>query len=134
MLNPSLLDPDLRKAVLKPLLDDFQFWFRRTRELLEQEQLAFLEAGEQSDLLARVRKNQQQVTVAQSLLEATEDEAGIEITVLMSWHQLVLDCWQVTLRLRRKQSELERDNAAALGSQALESDRRSHPPATDQAA
>ena len=104
MLNPSLSDPDLLKAVLEPLLEDFQFWFKRTRELLEQERLSFLEVRDQSDLLARVRKTQQQVTVAQSLLDATEGEAGVEMTVLMPWHQLVLECWQVTMRFRRQQT------------------------------
>lgn len=113
MLNPSLSDPDLLKAVLEPLLEDFQFWFRRTRELLEQEHLSFLETRAQSDLLARVRKTQQQVTVAQSLLEATEGEAGIEMTVLMPWHQLVLECWQVTMRFRRQQAS---GDPSSLGS------------------
>lgn len=110
MLNPSLSDPELLKAVLAPLLEDFQFWFRRTRELLEQEHLDFLGLKDQSDLLARVRKTQQQVTVAQSLLDATEGETGVEMTVLMPWHQLVLECWQVTTRFRRQQTGQESAN------------------------
>lgn len=105
MLRPSLSDPALLKAVLEPLLQDFQFWFKRTRELLEQEHLAFLEGQAQSSLLARVRKTQQQVTVAQSLLEATDGESSIEMAVLMPWHQLVLECWQVTTRFRRQQAD-----------------------------
>lgn len=123
MLNPSLSNPDLLRAVLEPLLEDFQFWFRRTRALLEQEQLSFLEVGEQSDLLARVRKTQQQVTVAQSLLEATEEGNGVEMTVLMPWHQLVLECWQVTMRFGRQQTGQDIMN---LGSRSVEGDRRSH--------
>lgn len=124
MLNPSLSDPDLLKAVLEPLLEDFQFWFRRTRELLEQERLGFLELGDQSDLLARVRKTQQQVTVAQSLLEATEGETGLEMAVLMPWHQLVLECWQVTMRFRRQQTGQETVNLAngAFGLNSLSHD------------
>lgn len=104
MLNPPLSDPDLLKTVLDPLLDDFQFWFRRTRELLEQERLGFLDANAQADLLARLRRTQQQVTVAQSLLEATEGEAGIEMSVLMPWHQLVLECWQISRKIQRQQT------------------------------
>jgi hypothetical protein len=103
-LDPSLADPELLKVVVAPLLEDFQFWFRRTRELLEQERLGFLEPGAQADLLARLRKTQQQVTVAQSLLEATAGEAGIEMTVLTPWHQLVLECWQVSRKFQRQQT------------------------------
>ncbi len=131
MLNPSLSDPDLVKAVLEPLLEDFQFWFRRTRELLEQERLGFLDVGDQSDLLARVRKTQQQVTVAQSLLEATDDEAGVEMAVLMPWHQLVLECWQVTMRFRRQQTS---QSATGLSDGPLGSDRFSNGPSTESQA
>ncbi len=132
MLNSSLSDPDLLKAVLEPLLEDFQFWFRRTRELLEQEQLSFLEMRDQSDLLARVRKTQQQVTVAQSLLDATEGETGVEMAVLMPWHQLVLECWQVTMRFRRQQTE---QDTATVSNSLLEGDRFSNnPPSESQAA
>ncbi len=123
MLNPSLSEPELLKAFLEPLLEDFQFWFKRTRELLEQEHLIFLEARTQSDLLARVRKTQQQVTVAQSLLEATEGEAGIEMTVLMPWHQLVLECWQVTMRFRRQQAGQDPSGLGSVGAVAKDNAR-----------
>lgn len=131
MLNPSLSDPDLLKAVLEPLFEDFQFWFRRTRELLEQERLGFLDVRDQSDLLARVCKTQQQVTVAQSLLEATEGEAGVEMAVLMPWHQLVLECWQVTMRFRRQQTG---QDSANLSKNLLGGDRLSNDPSESQAA
>ncbi|NJN31525.1 MAG: DUF2605 domain-containing protein [Synechococcales cyanobacterium RM1_1_8] len=94
--QPSVSEPELFKTVLTPLLQDFQFWFKRTRELLEQEQLAFLGSQEQAELLNSLRETQRQVTVAQSLLEATHGETGIELAVLMPWHQLVLDCWQIS--------------------------------------
>lgn len=131
MLNPSLSDPDLLKAVLEPLLEDFQFWFRRTRELLEQERLGFLEVRDQSDLLARVRKNQQQVTVAQSLLDATEGETGVEMAVLMPWHQLVLECWQVTMRFRHQQTE---QDPASPNNSPCGGDRLSNAPSTESQA
>lgn len=100
--NSSLSDPTLLKTVLAPLLDDFQFWFTGTRTLLEQERLGFLELQAQSDLLSRIRHTQQQVAAAQSLLEATDGEAGLEVAVLMPWHQLVLECWQVGRQFRQE--------------------------------
>jgi len=123
MLNPSLPDSELLKAVLEPLLEDFQFWFKRTRTLLEQERLDFLEESVQSDLLSRVRKTQQQVTVARSLLEATEQEAGIEMDVLTPWHQLVLECWQVTTRLRQQQASQDSAASPVLRQRASEQER-----------
>lgn len=121
MLSPSRSDPGLLKSVLEPLLEDFQFWFRRTRELLEQEQLGFLEVGDQAALLSRVRTTQQQVTLAQSLLEATDEEAGVEMAVLMPWHQLVLECWQVTMRFRREQAQQNTTNPPNLKQNAWDS-------------
>ncbi len=41
---------ELLETVLKPLLEDFQYWFERSRTLLETEKLAFLSDQEQSDL------------------------------------------------------------------------------------
>lgn len=104
MLEPSLSDAALLKTVLAPLLDDFQFWFTRTRTLLEQERLSFLGLQAQSDLLTRIRQTQQQVSLAQSRLETAGDEAGVEVAVLTPWHQLVLECWQVGQQFRQDQA------------------------------
>lgn len=35
MLNPKAPEADLLKAILEPLLDDFQYWFERSRQLLQ---------------------------------------------------------------------------------------------------
>ena len=51
MLNPKLPEPDLLKAVLQPLLEDFGYWFERSRQLLEREEIPFLSSTEQLDLL-----------------------------------------------------------------------------------
>lgn len=94
-------DTNLLKAVLPPLLDDFQHWFGRTARLLEEQTLSFLTPVEQADLLARVRDAQNQVSVAQTLCAATDAQAGVEMKVVMSWHQLVNECWSVAMRYRR---------------------------------
>jgi cytochrome c peroxidase len=104
MLNPNLPEPELLKAVLQPLLEDFQYWFGRSRTLLEAEQIPFLSREEQAALLARVQQAQQEVSVTQMLLQATGGEAGVETSVLMVWHHLVTECWQVAIRFRTSQS------------------------------
>ncbi len=102
MLNPSVSEPELLKAVLQPLLEDFQFWFGRTRRLLETEEVNVLEAQEQAQLLARIQQTQKEVSSAQALLNATGGKAGIETSILVPWHQLVLECWQVGMTVQHR--------------------------------
>ncbi|MGB3654366.1 MAG: DUF2605 family protein, partial [Rivularia sp. (in: cyanobacteria)] len=55
MRDSNLPEPELLKTVLQPLLEDFEYWFARSRTFLETEQLSFLDKQEQSDLLTRVK-------------------------------------------------------------------------------
>ena len=104
MFSSNLPEPDLLKTVLQPLLEDFQYWFERSRVLLETEEIRFLGAEKQADLLARVKQAQQEVSTTQMLLQATGGQVGVETTVLMPWHQLVTECWQTTIRFRLERS------------------------------
>ncbi len=115
MYSSNAPEPELMKAVLQPLLDDFQHWFGRSIDLLESETLDFLGEQEQQDLLSRVRQAQQLVSASQSLSQATGNQAGVDMAVVMSWHQLVHECWNVGLRFRQQQaqsapSKLQEDN------------------------
>ncbi|MGE5660387.1 MAG: DUF2605 domain-containing protein [Actinomycetota bacterium] len=103
MLHPKVPEPDLLKTVLQPLLADFQYWFERSAHLLESEEIPFLTAEQHSDLLARVKQAQQEVSATQTLLEATEGQVGVETAVLMPWHHLLTECWQVAIRFRKEQ-------------------------------
>jgi hypothetical protein len=101
--NPS--EPELLKALLEPLLEDFQYWFQRSRSLLENKTIDFLESEAQADLLARVIQAQQEVGTAQMLLNATGGQVGVETSVLVPWHTLVAECWKVGMRYRREHPE-----------------------------
>ncbi|HAX85829.1 MAG TPA: DUF2605 domain-containing protein [Cyanobacteria bacterium UBA11370] len=90
----------LLKAILEPLLEDFQYWFARSRSLLETEEISFLSEAQQSDLLSRVKLAQQEVSTAQMLLQATGGQVGIETATLVPWHRLVNECWQVGMQWR----------------------------------
>ncbi len=105
MLNSNLPEPELLKTVLKPLLQDFQYWFGRSLALLETEKIEFLSFEEQSNLLERVKQAKQEVSVAQIMFEATGEQVGIEMSALMPWHQLVTECWKVAMRLRLQSSD-----------------------------
>ncbi|MBC6433507.1 DUF2605 domain-containing protein [Nostoc sp. HG1] len=104
MFNSNLPEPNLLKTVLEPLLEDFQYWFGRSRTLLESEPIPFLKDEQQTDLLIRVTQAQQEVGTTQTLLKIIDGQVGVETSMLMTWHQLVTECWQVRVRLRSDKS------------------------------
>jgi Protein of unknown function (DUF2605) len=101
---------ELLKQVLEPLLEDFEYWFSRSRSLLEKEELSFFSAQEQAQLLEKVKKTQQEVKTAQMLFKATDGKAGIETAILVPWHQLVAECWEAARRWRVLKSVKEQNS------------------------
>ena len=97
--HPS--EQELLKTLLEPLLGDFQYWFSRARTLLETELIPFFSQEEQTNLLGRVIQAQQEVLSAKMLFEAMDEQVGVDMAMLMVWHQLVTECWQVSTRLRK---------------------------------
>ena len=111
MRDSNLPEPELLKTVLQPLLEDFEYWFARSRTLLETERLPFLDEQDQSDLLARVKLAADEVQAAKMLFTVAEGKVGIEMATLMPWHQLVTECWNVSMRFRSRQNaSQEQDN------------------------
>lgn len=98
---------DLLKMTLKPLLEDFQYWFSSTRTLLESERLYFCSKQEQAELLERIKYSQQKVTTAQMLFNATDGEAGIDFKMLIPLHQLVAECWDVSRKWRQAKNSYQ---------------------------
>lgn len=101
-------EQELLKTVLEPLLEDFQYWFGRSRSLLESEQISFLTAPKKAELLARIIHSQQEVQAAQMLFRATSGLAGIDSKMLLPWHQLVAECWDVAQRWREQKQVLDK--------------------------
>jgi Protein of unknown function (DUF2605) len=102
--SPLPAEPELLKALLDPLLEDFHYWFERSQSLLEQERMTFLTEQEQENLVGRVRDSLQSVRAMQSLVGATNGEVGVDMQVLMGWHRLVHECWGVSSRHRQSQA------------------------------
>ena len=105
MLNPNLPEPELLKTVLEPLLEDFQYWFKRSRSLLEKERIGFLSIDEQENLLTRVIQAQEEVSTTQMLVKATNGTVGVEMAVLMPWHKLLTECWHIAMKFRMSASK-----------------------------
>ena len=109
-INPSMLSPNLPeesgllKAILEPLLEDLEYWFQRSQHLLETEKMSFLTPSQQADLLYRVTEAQREVSAAKTLFQATGGQVGIEMAVLMPWHQLLTECWRVASQFRMEQA------------------------------
>ncbi|MDJ0715837.1 MAG: DUF2605 domain-containing protein [Prochloraceae cyanobacterium] len=106
-------DSELLKAILEPLLEDFQYWFSKTRSLLELQQLPFLSAEEQADLLNRIDRAQKEVSAAKMLFEATDKKTGVDPATLIPWHHLVAECWNVARQWR----SFQENQKQSLGSQ-----------------
>ncbi|MGL5871029.1 MAG: DUF2605 domain-containing protein [Xenococcaceae cyanobacterium] len=103
MLPEQPTEKELLKTVLEPLLEDFQYWFSRSRSLLESlelEQLSFIPNQERAELLDRIKLAQQEVSTVQMMFKATDGEAGIPASMLVPWHRLVAECWDVARRWR----------------------------------
>ncbi|MBW4642163.1 MAG: DUF2605 domain-containing protein [Goleter apudmare HA4340-LM2] len=92
---------DLLKTVLEPLLEDFQYWFARSRKFLETERLSFMSEQEQSALLLRVKQAQDELSTAKMLFTATDGQVGIDMAMINPWHQLVTECWHVSMRFHQ---------------------------------
>lgn len=104
MFNQNLPEPELHKTVLQPLLEDFKYWFERSRFLLENERISFLGNQKQSQLLAQVLQAQQEVSTAQLMFAATGGQVGIDMATLVPWHKLVTECSKVAIRFRSEQT------------------------------
>jgi hypothetical protein len=100
-------ESELLKALLDPLLDDFEYWFERSRALLSDHEMDFLEAQTQADILARVVQAKEEVKAARSLFRATGSQVGVDPAVMAIWHRLVAECWQVASRYRSSQQPSE---------------------------
>lgn len=113
-------DANLLKTVLPPLLEDFRYWFGRTITLLESQEISFLSTSQQQDLLSRVKSAQQQVSASQALSAATDSQAIIDMSVVMSWHKLVHECWGVAIRYRKESAGQESVGQNSVGKDPLE--------------
>jgi Protein of unknown function (DUF2605) len=96
-------EQELLQNILQPLLTDFEYWFSRSIQLLDRTQIPFLSPTDQADLLDRVKQAQHEVSVAQMLFRAVDGKVGVEPSQMLGWHQLVTECWQVSMRLRQSQ-------------------------------
>lgn len=103
-MENSRHQPELLKSVLAPLLEDFLYWFGRSISLLEQERLEFMSENEQDSLLQRVKDTLQAVNTAKMLFKVTGEQVGVDLSAMMPWHQLLMECQAVGMRYRQSRA------------------------------
>ncbi|NJK60608.1 MAG: DUF2605 domain-containing protein [Oscillatoriales cyanobacterium SM2_1_8] len=91
---------ELLETVLTPLLEDFVYWFGRSRELLVTTQLDFLPPAAQQDLIQRLERAESEVKTARMLYQATGKQVAIDMGPVTAWHQLLMECQAVGMRYR----------------------------------
>lgn len=104
-MQPSQTEKEILAKVLAPLLEDFQYWFSRSQSLLESERITFLSVEEQNDLISRIKNSQEEVKTASMLFKITDGEVGVDTKVLMPWHRLVAECWNVARKWRQEKEQ-----------------------------
>jgi len=91
---------ELLETVLAPLLEDFVYWFGRSRALLAATQLGFLAPAEQQDLIRRLEQAESEVKTARLLYQATGKQVAIDMGPVREWHRLLMECQAVGMRYR----------------------------------
>jgi Protein of unknown function (DUF2605) len=104
MTNSSSAEVELMQTLLEPLLDDFKFWFGRSLELLESEQLSFMTSESQTDLTARIKTVLSEVGAASSLYQVTNKQVGVDVASITSWHKLLMECQGMGMRYRQSKA------------------------------
>ena len=104
MFSPERSDiPEqpLVQTLLEPLLNDFQHWFSESTTLLTSPGANCVAVEQRQELIEQIKTAQQEVATARTLLLTTDGQAGVETSIVMGWHQLVLQCWQVARQIRQ---------------------------------
>ncbi|BAY98293.1 hypothetical protein NIES37_22420 [Tolypothrix tenuis PCC 7101] len=102
MRDSNVPGAEVLKALLEPLLEDFQYWFTRSRKFLETEQISFMSEQDKLDLLLRIQQAQDELNTAKMMFSATDGQVGIEMATIKPWHELVTECWNVAIRFHKE--------------------------------
>ncbi|MGQ9837351.1 MAG: DUF2605 domain-containing protein [Cyanobacteriota bacterium] len=92
---------ELLQEILGPLLEDYHYWFERSRRFLEEETLDFISPEEQQSILERVLAAQSELQAAEALYQLSDNEVGIDPQLMAKWHRLLMECAELGRRFRQ---------------------------------
>ena len=110
-MSKDLTDPsadaeagEILESLLESLLTDFEYWFSRGYELIEQSSDEILSFEERQDLSGRLEEGLQAVKAARALTRAAGQPVAVSMKAMAPWHGLVTEVWGLSARLNRLQS------------------------------
>ncbi len=92
---------ELLQEILGPLLEDYRYWFERSRRFLQEERLEFIGPEEQQSILERVLAAQSELQAAEALYQLSDNEVGIDPGLMAKWHRLLMECAELGRRFRQ---------------------------------
>ena len=95
---------DILDSLLESLLTDFEYWFTRGYELIEQSSDEVMNFEERQDLSGRLEEGLQAVKAARALTRAAGKPVAVSMKAMAPWHGLVTEVWGLSARLNRLQS------------------------------
>ena len=93
----------LMESLLASLLEDFDHWFHRGRELLERCPDDVLPPEEQAALRVRLEEGLKAVAATRALTRASTQPVAVSLEAMTPWHGLVTEVWGLAARLGRRQ-------------------------------
>ena len=110
-MSKDLTDPsadaeagEILESLLESLLTDFEYWFTRGYELIEQSSDEVMNFEERQDLSGRLEEGLQAVKAARALTRAAGKPVAVSMKAMAPWHGLVTEVWGLSARLNRLQS------------------------------
>ena len=94
---------DILESLLESLLTDFEYWFTRGYELIEQSSDEVMNFEERQDLSGRLEEGLQAVKAARALTHAADKPVAVSMKAMAPWHGLVIEVWGLSARLNRIQ-------------------------------
>ena len=91
----------LLEQVLDPLLEDFDASFQRGLALLQRCPPQVLDLERQQKLRIRLEQAAAELGSARALRRAMPVPMALEMKLIQSWHQLVLEVWGLSAAIRR---------------------------------
>ena len=95
---------DILESLLESLLRDFEYWFTRGYDLIEQSSDEILTLDERQDLSGRLEEGLQAVKAARALTRAAGQPVAVSMKAMAPWHGLVTEVWGLSARLGRSQA------------------------------
>ena len=94
----------LMESLLTSLLDDFDHWFQRGEQLLQDCPASVLIQEEQLAFRERLLEGQRAVGATRALMKASSQPMGVSMEAMKPWHGLVTEVWGLAAKIGRASS------------------------------